>query len=788
MAGSASIANDCTERPASMEPGLKSRTARAAAARSACTKVACALLVAHGACAAWAASPGPGDTGDANPAEELERETVEIIGTSPAPGVARPIAAVPGNVQALTSGDLDRERSGGLATLLAREATGISLVAQQGNAFQPDLVYRGFTASPLLGTTQGLSVFQDGVRINDPFGERVLWDLVPTLAIANLQLLPGSTPAFGVNTLGGALALYTKSGSDQPGLAAQASAGSFRQRGLEAEYGAAQGHWDFYMAGSDTDAPGWAQHNASRVRLLFAKLGFQTRTVDLDLSYTGGDNRLAGTQLLPASWLATPAEAYTWPDQGSSRQQQLALKGSAQLAPGLLLGGTAYLRTLASNDLASNVNEDPALDPVTGEPTGGNAVNDRLGARTRGSGAALQLSWQGALAGRAHALVLALSHDRGDIRFSHEAQVATFAPDRQALGNGPYASLTALALGQQITSIVLGDTVTLAPRWSLDASARHTRALASSRDQSGLAPALDARQAFDEADGAAGLSWRATARSTVFATLSSGTRIPTPAELSCADPAAPCTLANSFVSDPPLHAVRARTLEFGLRGMLAGGYWRAAVFRTTLAHDILMVATASTAVTTGYFSNVGRTERAGFELGARREQGALLWQASLAGVRAQYLSPWQTSSPGNVAADSNGLISVQAGDRLPGVPSLSGRLRLAWRVRAAWQLGLEAQGQGSSWSRGDEDNRDPRGRLPGWAVLGFDAGWQPLPRLRLEAGMHNLFNRATVSAGALALDDFNGPGRSYSAANATYESFRSPSAPRSAWLEVHYGR
>ena len=96
----------------------------------------------------------------------------------------------------------------------------------QGNPFQPDVNYRGYTASPLLGTPQGLSVYMDGVRLNQPFGDVVSWDLIPRLAIASMTLMPGSNPLFGLNTLGGALSIQTKDGTSNPG---HVGAGHLRQ-------------------------------------------------------------------------------------------------------------------------------------------------------------------------------------------------------------------------------------------------------------------------------------------------------------------------------------------------------------------------------------------------------------------------------------------------------------------------------------------------------------------------------------------------------------------------------
>ena len=80
-----------------------------------------------------------------------------------------------------TAGSADIEASGALdlSDFLNRRFNGVFVNEMQGNPFQPDLNYRGYTASPLLGTPQGLSIYMDGVRLNQPFGDVVSWDLIP---------------------------------------------------------------------------------------------------------------------------------------------------------------------------------------------------------------------------------------------------------------------------------------------------------------------------------------------------------------------------------------------------------------------------------------------------------------------------------------------------------------------------------------------------------------------------------------------------------------------------------
>src|SRR5207244_12653910 len=161
--------------------------------------------------------------------------TVTVIGTTPLPGLGTPAKDVPANVQVFGARDLARQRPLDLTDFLDRNANSVGTGSGQGNAYQRDLSFRGFVASPLLGTPQGVSVFQDGVRINEAFGDVVNWDLLPPSAIESLQLIPGSNPVFGLNTLGGALAVYTKSGTRDPGVSIAADAGSFGRRTAEFE-------------------------------------------------------------------------------------------------------------------------------------------------------------------------------------------------------------------------------------------------------------------------------------------------------------------------------------------------------------------------------------------------------------------------------------------------------------------------------------------------------------------------------------------------------------------------
>ena len=270
--------------------------------------------VARASLATWIVLGSTAEALAQNPAAELEAPAVDVVGTTPLPGVGTPVSKVPANVQTATDRQLEALPSPALPDFLERSMGGFVSSTSQGNPFQPDVSFRGFSASPLLGTPQGLSVYVDGVRVNEPFGDVVNWDLIPKNAISSVTLIPGTNPVFGLNTLGGALAVITKSGSTYPGVAAQAYGGSFGRWALEAEAGGRRGGADFFVAGTAFRESGWREHSASEINQVFAKLGREDARNDLDLSVTMADNKLAGTQALPLSMLGSPRQAYTWPD------------------------------------------------------------------------------------------------------------------------------------------------------------------------------------------------------------------------------------------------------------------------------------------------------------------------------------------------------------------------------------------------------------------------------------------------------------------------------------------
>ena len=231
--------------------------------------------------------------------------TVTVIGATPFAGIELPIDQVAAPVQTLSGRNIETSGALDLPAYLDRRLNGVHVNEIQGNPFQADVNYRGYTASPLLGTPQGLSVYMDGVRLNQPFGDIVSWDLIPKVAIFSGALMPGSNPLFGLNTLGGALSIQTKDGRNSPGTKVQAIYGNDVRRALEFEHGGsrASSGINWYVAGNLFAEDGWRDNSPSEVRQLFGKLGWGKGRSDVSVSLTYADNSLNGNGLQEIGFL-----------------------------------------------------------------------------------------------------------------------------------------------------------------------------------------------------------------------------------------------------------------------------------------------------------------------------------------------------------------------------------------------------------------------------------------------------------------------------------------------------
>ncbi len=726
-----------------------------------------------------------------NPAEVFELPSVSVIGTTPLPGLGTPLKDVPANVQTFSRRDFDQQRPLELTDFLGANANSVGIGAAQGNAFQQDIIFRGLTASPLLGAPQGLSVFQDGVRINEAFGDVVNWDLLPQSAISSVQLIPGSNPVFGLNTLAGALAIYTKSGAQYPGGAIQLTGGSFGRKAVEVEYGGTHDRVDYFATANFSDEHGWAEHNPSRIKQFFGKVGYQDDVTDIDLSLTLADNTLQGTQTLPQPWLDTPRQAYTFPDTNENKLAFITAKGSRFLSDSVLLGGNLYYRHYRNNNVSSNVNDNYGeTDPISGMVQTNEATNDKSVIDQQGWGLGLQLTLTGDLAGRRNQFVAGASGDFGDTGFTQQSQTANFTVGRDTIGTGPYLPETDVGSTNRYVGVFFADTLAVADAWTLTLSGRYNYARIAISDRSGEDPALDGTYTFTRFNPAVGINFNPSPALTAYAAYNEGMRAPTPIELTCSNAAAPCKLPNVFLADPPLQAVVAKTVEVGARGSIgANMQWAGALYRTDLDNDIQFVASGGGAANVGYFQNVGQTRRQGLELMGSARWGDLTLTLRYNHIDATFQSNFVAASPNNSTADANGAITVSPGDRIPGIPADSAKLRAEFNVSERWAIGATVVYASSQYAHGDENNQDVHGQVPGYTVTNLDTQFQLAPNLQLFANVTNLFDRQYQNFALLGANAFTGPDRTFGPAlgiDPVSEQFRGIGAPRGFWIGLRY--
>lgn len=771
-------------------------------------------------------------------------QRVEVVGVTPLGGEGVPVGKTPANVQTIKAREIGEQGATNVADLLDDNIGSVTVSNAVGNPYQNDVNYRGFQATSMLGAPVGVSVYFDGVRMNEPFGSLVNWDLIPMNAVSRASLIPGSNPIFGLNTLGGAIALETKNGKDNPERSIGLTLGSFGRRAVTFEAGGSAGERaDWFVAGNLDRQDGWREHSASEVRQLFGKLRWRAdgeRTL-VQLSAALADNDLHGTQALPLDMMDTPRAAYTWPDNTANTTGVLSLNASRWLGERDKLVGNLFYRDARSRVGNSNAalddgcfNADGTLAQTAGvarcadKAPGGTAVNAVTGAnalalgygrwtrsintsqldstiRQRTGGTSLQWWNFDRLLGRDNTLTVGGSLDQSRITYGQQARLArlvdhavvetpNMAYGFTADGLAPSATNLPAFTGSNLVSAVdLSSTtrnlslyftdkldltgrfsVTASGSWNLtriDQTGRNAQYLNTdggaswTDDVSGVSyvnpdyaaawryansgtgtaanpvgsPAgavagpetngLDGSHRYHRFNPAIGFTYDAGKALGLFGGYSEAMRAPTSIELSCADPNNPCALPTGFNGDPELKPVIARTVELGVRGELGGQLsWNAAVYDTRLKDDIQFIATSSTY---GYFSNVGTTERRGLELGLQARWDSLRLSASYGRVDARYRSAFTTAA----GAD------VSPGDRIPGIPRDSLKLRASWQATPDLRLGGTLVAVGRQYAHGNEDNRDPEGVVPGYALVNADLRWHVLPALELFAKVSNLFDR-----------------------------------------------
>lgn len=695
---------------------------------------------------------------------------VDIVAATPLPGAALSEDEIAAPVQAAPHGDIRSSNALDISDFLNRRLRAVNLNEVQGNPYQADLNYRGYTASPLLGTPQGLSVYLDGVRLNQPFGDVVSWDLIPRVAISEVALIPGSNPLFGLNTLGGALVLQSKDGLNSPVTTLEIGGGSFGRLTGELEHGGSNTkglHW--YTASSLFFEDGWRTDSPSNVRQFFGKLGWQRNRTSLGVTVSYANNSLIGNGLQEQRFLDRDYRSvYTKPDITNNRAPFFNFNARHGFSSRLAISGNAYVRSIRTNTLNGDINEDSLDQSVyqpgaaeraalaaagyTGFPTSGataantpfpfwrcignvllrdepaekcNGLLNRGRSEQYNYGGSGQFTLVNFPNGQRNQLTAGLAFDRSTVDFTQSTQLGYLNPDRSvtglnAFGDGitggdvdgePFDTRVDLNGRIQTFSLYFTDALAVGNQITLSLSGRYNRTTVKNRDRinpGGGTGSLDGDHAFDRFNPAVGLTYHPLRHLNAYASYSEGNRAPTSVELGCADPESPCKLPNAMAGDPPLQQVVTRTVEAGLRsGQESRVNWNFGWFRAENRNDILFVASEQTGF--GYFKNFGKTRRQGFEA----ELNTRIWRFSLGGgytyLDATYQSEEDVNGESNSSSDAEapgleGLIEIEPGAKIPLIPQHMFKLFADLQATKKLSLNFGVLALSSAFARGNENN------------------------------------------------------------------------------------
>jgi outer membrane receptor protein involved in Fe transport len=755
------------------------------------------LAAALAGCMAGAHAADAPPTGASEDVTTLD--LVNVVGVSPVAGTDIAANKLPYNVQSIDDSALERAQTLDLTDFMNRHLAGVTTNAAAGNPLQPDLQFRGFTATPLLGGSEGMSVYLDGVRVNEVFGDTVNWDLIPEAAIERMSLLAGSNPVFGLNTLGGAISLQTKTGFSDPGTSFEFYGGSFGRTNATFETSGNSGQWGWYLMGNRFDEDGWRNESPSNARNFYGTLSWRGDAASFDLHLGHADTDLAGSGATPAQALAQDWKTIFTADETRNKMDLVSGQGSFNFNDATKLSFTLFHREVKTLSYNGDISDFDACDedatilcdddtPILDQ--NGNTVSseydaiNNIGHRSQKSdGGTVQLTFDQPIFGMQNQLVAGLDYNRGSLTYRSTLEVAVLQANHITTNPGLFIPDDALSVDSRTrsTGIYATDTLSITDKLALTLSGRSNHTRTTINDPTGDNPDLDGKHGFSRFNPAAGITYQWSPAINVYGGYSESTRAPTPVELTCADPDAPCKLPNDFVSDPPLKQVVAKTWEGGLRGTFSADgngdrvNWHVGLFRTTNADDILFQSTGGTQSNEGFFANVGDTRRQGVEASL---SGTLLdkrldWYANYTYLDATYLTGFSENSANHPDADDDGLIFVKKGDRIPGLPKHSLKLGADFAVTKALSVGGDVIANSGQFLRSDEANL--LGETAGYALLNLRANYTFNEHFSVFARVDNVFDRRYVTFGTLG-----DPGDIYP--NFDDPRFYGPGQPRAGWV------
>ena len=717
------------------------------------------------------------------------------------------INKVPADVSTVTAHDFEVQYKPSVTDAITARVPGAIAINVDGSDLSPDLFYRGFDVSRISGTAQGLAVYENGVRINESFGDLVNLDLIPPIAIARSDVYTNN-PIFGLNALGGAINFTTKNGFNFHGGDFTILGGSYGRVNGYGEYGKQVGNYSFYFAGDYYRDGGYRPFGAQNAERQLADLGYRTQDSEVHLIGQYGRS-LLGVQGTTPQVLVNQQynSVFTTPQTTENSAGSIQLTGSFDVGHNWTIGTNMYVRHFDQYHVDGNdadVEEcgaplagtlclqgddypdgtTPAQLQLLGQNGRAIAFNPDVAygttaftaTHTTSEGAEVQAVNKGKIYDHDNYFVVGASVDNADSHFSSVTRLGVLNGAFQDLfasnvdgtgevinsaGNLGYNS-TFVSSNTTYVGLFALDTFNVTKALTVTAGFRANIANIYLNDLSGTNPNLNSAQNYDRINPVFGLTYTFSPALTAYAGYSEANRAPTPLESECSNPNQPCVLETALVSDPPLKQVVSHTVEAGIRGLaplpasLGGGglAYKAGYFRTESDDDI--VSEPSVLTSQGYYVNVPKTLRQGVEAGIIYDKGPWDFYANYAYIDATYQFSAQFSSPNNPMADGNGNIQVNTGDKIPGIPSQLGKIGVEYHITPRWIVGGDSIIVGSQYFVGDDANQNSK--LPAYAVLNLHTSYQLTDHFQVFGIVNNVTNNHYATYGTYYGTDTSGGG------------------------------
>lgn len=644
---------------------------------------------------------------------------------------------VPSAVTTVSDTEIEREGTASIQQTLQHQVPSVILSDAAGNPMRAEVSFRGFDASPVSGRSQGLAVYQNGVRINEAFGDTVNWDVIPSNAIAGMSIV-SNNPSFGLNALGGAASILMKDGFSYQGGEVDIMGGSFGRRQIGVQAGGSSGNAGIYVAGEWIKDDGFRDFSESEVKRFYGDLGLKGTYTELHFSLTAAENHFGATAAAPIELLERDwSNTFTSPQTTDLEAYMPTISGSIKATNTLTFSGVGYYRHYKNNVVDGNVTEadecKPAsgysddflcLDEGLGEPLlyNNNPVDTPIDVEDEGIeepfGSIERLatkseSWGGAIEGqektplfeRPNLFIAGVSYDHGRSNYMTSSELGTIGEKYVVEGTGiivrdEEGDVSPRDLDAENTywGFYFSNALDVTDQLTVTVGGRYNYARIKLTDNTGDFPDLNATNTYERFNPMAGANYKLLPGLSVYGGYSESNRAPTPAELGCAEPDNPCLIESFLTDDPPLDQVVGRTAEIGLRGqgIFSGGQytWGAGLFRTLASDDILPV-TDNARI---YFVNAGDTLRQGVELSATYQTRKWSVYGSYAFVDATLDS---CDDPSGECA------FLEAGDRLPGIPRHRFKAGIDYWVTSKWKVGADLVAASNSPLFPNEVAEDP---------------------------------------------------------------------------------